>query len=168
MSEVTAALAKSKVAWLLLPADVTVPCWYAASGSTAYLVGGDGEQSLPALPESLRIILRDKATRQAVGPVPARATRIDPGSADWETATSALLAARQNNPPEGLREHWASQCVVWSLDVDSEVSPEQEPAAGQPTDAPAGTPGETPADIPDTTAGDGHADPEHRIPGPPG
>ena len=132
MSEVTTALAKSKVAWLLLPPDdKTVPCWYAASGSTAYLVGGDGEQPLPALPPELRIILRDKETRRAIGPVPARATRVEPDSEEWEPVTTALLGARQNNPPEGLREHWAAQCAVWSLAVD--------PADGPPADAPSGS-----------------------------
>lgn len=131
MSEVTTALAKSKVAWLLVPPDATVPCWYAASGSTAYLVGGDGEQPLPPLPSELRIILRDKETRRAIGPVPAHATRVAPDSEDWEPVTKTLLAARQNNPPEGLREHWATNCAVWSLEVD----PPQEAAQDAPAEA---------------------------------
>lgn len=118
VSDVTTALAKSKVAWLLLPPDHTVPCWYAASGDTAYLVGGDGEQPIPDLPSELRIILRDKETRRAIGPVPARASRVQPDSEDWNTATSALLGARQSNPPTGLREHWAAHCTVWALQVD--------------------------------------------------
>lgn len=113
----TTALAKSKVAWLLVPPDLTVPCWYAASGETAYVVGGDGEQTLPELPGELRIILRDKETRRAIGPVPARARRVTPDSDDWEPVTSALLGARQNNPPEGLREHWAGHCAVWAIDT---------------------------------------------------
>lgn len=130
MSDVTTALAKSKVAWLLLPPDdTTVPCWYAASGSTAYLVGGDGEQPLPDLPAELRVILREKDSRRAVGPVPARATRVDPDSEDWETVTAALVAARQNNPPEGLREHWAAHCAIWSLDVDPVDAPPAEEAS---------------------------------------
>jgi len=131
MSEVTAALAKSKVAWLLLPPDVTVPCWYAASEETAYLVGGDGEQTLPPLPAELRIILRDKETRRAIGPVPARATRVHPDSEDWNAATTALLAARQSNPPDGLREHWADQCAVWSLDLNPATPPPPQPDPAQ-------------------------------------
>lgn len=122
MSEVTAALAKSKVAWLLLPPDVTVPCWYAASDETAYIVGGDGEQPLPELPAELRIILRDKETRRAIGPVRASVTRVQPDSGDWEAATTALLAARQSNPPQGLAEHWATHCAVWSLEVDEQTT----------------------------------------------
>ena len=127
MSEVTTALAKSKVAWLLLPPDVTVPCWYAASGDTAYVVGGEGEQPIPELPDELRIILREKETRRAIGPVPARAGRIQPDSQDWGPATSALLGARQSNPPEGLAEHWAAHCTVWALKVAPEASPENLP-----------------------------------------
>lgn len=121
VSEVTTALAKSKVAWLLLPPDRTVPCWYAASGETAYIVGGDGEQPIPELPAELRITLRDKETRRAIGPVPASATRIGPDSQDWAAATTALLGARQSNPPEGLREHWAEHCTVWALRVHEEL-----------------------------------------------
>jgi hypothetical protein len=117
MSEVTTALAKSKVAWLLLPSDITVPCWYAATVDTAYLVGGEGEQPIPELPAELRVILRDKETRRAVGPVPARASHVRPDSEDWATATNALLGARQSNPPEGLAEHWATHCAVWALQV---------------------------------------------------
>lgn len=115
----TNALAKSKVAWLLVPPDTTVPCWYAATGETAYIVGGDGEQPLPPLPDELRIILRNKETWAPVGPVPARATLLEPGSQDWTTATTALLAARQNNPPGGLAEHWAQRCAVYSLDLSA-------------------------------------------------
>ncbi|MFC6705549.1 hypothetical protein [Flexivirga alba] len=133
MSEVTTALAKSKVAWLLLPADVTVPCWYAASGETAYVVGGEGEQPIPELPDELRIILREKETRRAIGPVPARATRVQPGSADWGTATSALLGARQSNPPEGLAEHWAEHCAVWALDLAPENLPGHHAEPPQPS-----------------------------------
>lgn len=128
MSEVTAALAKSKVAWLLVPPDVTVPCWYAATGETAYVVGGDGEQPLPELPTELRIILRDKETRRAIGPVPARARRVEPGSEDWEAATTALLGARQSNPVEGLRERWAAHCAVWSLDLSMPSEPVSDPS----------------------------------------
>lgn len=117
MSDVTNALAKSKVAWLLVPPDSTVPCWYAATGDTAYIVGGDGEQPLPELPPELRIILRDKETRAAIGPVPARVSLLEPGSDDWTTATTALVAARQNNPPSGLTEHWAAHCAVYSIDL---------------------------------------------------
>lgn len=120
MSEVTAALAKSKVAWLLLPPDITVPCWYAAVDETAYIVGGDGEQPLPELPTQLRIILRDKETRRAIGPVSASATRVLPDSDEWKVAATALLGARQSNPPEGLAEHWATHCAVWSLEVHEE------------------------------------------------
>lgn len=122
MSEVTTALAKSKVAWLLLPPDITVPCWYAANGDTAYVVGGEGEQPISDLPNELRIILRDKETRRAIGPVHAHASRVRPDSEDWGTATGALLGARQSNPPEGLREHWATHCTVWALEVGEQPS----------------------------------------------
>lgn len=118
-----------------------MPCWYAGAGDTAYVVGGDGEQPLPPLPPELRIILRDKETQRAIGPVSARATRIEPDSPAWDEATTALLAARQNNPPGGLREHWAEHCTVWSIEVtprssplppgsDPSPTPEQGPAAG--------------------------------------
>lgn len=116
----TTALAKSKVAWLLLPPDITVPCWYAASGQTAYIVGGEGEQPIPELPAQLQIILRDKETRRATGPVRAGAMRVPPDSDGWRTATRALLGTRQNNPSEGLPEHWAAHCTVWRLDVDDD------------------------------------------------
>ncbi|GAB3485777.1 hypothetical protein [Flexivirga sp.] len=143
MSEVTTALAKSKVGWLLLPPDVTVPCWYAASGETAYVVGGDGEQSIPPLPDELRIILREKETRRAIGPVPVRARRVDPDSGEWEPVTSALLGARQNNPPEGLREHWAAHCTVWALDTapagPADAGPDPVAGHAEPPQPDAGT-----------------------------
>lgn len=122
MSDVTNALAKSKVAWLLVPPDATVPCWYAATGDTAYLVGGGDEQPLPQLPPEVRVILRAKETWAAVGPVPATVTRVEPGSELWDTATRALVSARQNNPPEGLPEHWAEHCTVYALDFTADAA----------------------------------------------
>ncbi|NNG39171.1 hypothetical protein HJ588_07775 [Flexivirga sp. ID2601S] len=118
LSEATAkALAKSKVAWLVLPDEQTVPVWYAAATDAALIVGGPGEQSVPELPPAIRVILRDKDTRAAVGPVDAWPVRLQPGTEPWEDAATALLAARQNNPPGGLREHWAAECTLWSIDL---------------------------------------------------
>lgn len=113
----TTALAKSKVAWLLVPPDLRVPCWYAGVGETAYVVTGEGEQPIPPLPAELRIILRNKETRAAIGPLPARATRVWPDSEEWGTATSALLATRQNTPAGDRAAFWAEHCVVWAIDL---------------------------------------------------
>ncbi|RNI19456.1 hypothetical protein [Flexivirga caeni] len=117
MSDIAAALAKSKVAWLLVPPDLTVPCWYAGAGDTAYIVTGEGEQPIPTLPAELRIILRDKETRAAIGPLPARATRVLPDSPEWATATAALLATRQNTPAGDRAAFWAEHGAVWSVTV---------------------------------------------------
>ena len=117
MSDVTAALAKSKVAWLLVPPDLTVPCWYAGVGDTAYIVTGEGEQPIPPLPSEVRIILRDKETRAAIGPEHAHARRVWPGWEEWDTATTALLATRQNTPAGDRRAFWAEHCVVWAIEV---------------------------------------------------
>lgn len=132
VSDVTTALAKSKVAWLLLPPDSTVPCWYAGVGETAYIVGGEGEQPLPRLPENLRIILRDKETRAAIGPVPARATRVEPGSEEWDTATTALLATRQNTPAGDRRAFWAEHATVWAVDLSAGHADPQQPEDRSP------------------------------------
>ncbi|WP_265446104.1 hypothetical protein [Flexivirga meconopsidis] len=112
---VSKALSKSKVLWLVLPDERTLPVWYAAAADTAYVVGGPGEQHVPDLPAALRVILRDKDTRAAVGPVDAWPVRLETGSDPWEVAATALLAARQNNPPSGLREHWAAECALWAI-----------------------------------------------------
>lgn len=128
----TTALAKSKVAWLLVPPDSTVPCWYAGVGETAYIVGGEGEQPIPPLPEQLRIILRDKETRAAIGPLPARATRVEPDSEEWDTATTALLATRQNTPAGDRRAFWAEHATVWAVDVSAAAAGPPQPEGSTP------------------------------------
>ena len=122
------ALAKSRVAWLLVPPDTTVPCWYAATGDTAYVVGGEGEQAIPELPSDIRIILRDKETRRPIGPLPVHVSRVWPDSAGWEEATTALLAVRQNTPAGDRRAYWAEHCAVWSLGVVTSPPATPEPA----------------------------------------
>lgn len=126
MSEVTTALAKSKVAWLLVPPDLRVPCWYAGGSETAYVVTGEDEQPIPPLPSELRIILRDKETRAAIGPLPARAERVWPDSEEWATATTALLATRQNTPAGDRAAFWAEHGVVWAIRVGPRSSPPSE------------------------------------------
>ncbi|MBB2894463.1 hypothetical protein [Flexivirga oryzae] len=122
MTEVTTALAKSKVAWLLVPPDLRVPCWYAGVGETAYVVTGEDEQPIPPLPAELRIMLRDKETRAAVGPVPARAERVWPDSDEWGPATAALLATRQSTPAGDRAAFWAEHGVVWAIRVTPQGS----------------------------------------------
>ena len=130
MSEVTTALAKSKVAWLLVPPDLRVPCWYAGVGETAYVVTGEEEQPIPPLPAELQIILRDKETRAAIGPLPARAERVWPDSDEWGTATTALLATRQNTPAGDRAAFWADHGVVWAIRVIPPEATSSEGPAG--------------------------------------
>jgi hypothetical protein len=79
--------------------------------------------------------LRDKETRRPIGPVPARATRIEPGSASWDEATTALLAVRQNTPTGDRRAYWAEHCAVWSLELNPQSAPDDDPEDTAPDHA---------------------------------
>ncbi|TWE09366.1 hypothetical protein [Rudaeicoccus suwonensis] len=115
------ALAKSKIAWLVLP-ERTVPVWYAAAEGAAYVLSGPGEQRVPPLPATLQITLRDKDTRAAVGPLPARAITLAPHTPEWDTAVAALLAARQNTPTGDVASRWAQECTCWRIETDATSS----------------------------------------------
>lgn len=115
------ALAKSKVAWLVLP-ESTIPVWYAAADGVAHIVSGPGEQQVPQLPTTLQITLRDKDTRAAVGPLPARAAKLTPHTTEWDTAVAALLAARQNTPPGDVAARWAQECTCWRIETGATSS----------------------------------------------
>lgn len=140
------AAGKSGLLWLEIPGDRAWPAWHVWLDDTAYVVSGPGEQTLPALPGELALILRSRDTGGRLIKVRATATNLSPGDGRWEQATAALKASRLNAPGgQDLVARWAAECTVTALS-----------AYGMPVELPGryddGSGAAAPAPTPATTA----------------
>lgn len=133
MKDVRAALPRSAVSWLVVD-DRPWPVWHAVDGERLYVVSGSGEQELPVLPHEIQVILRTKDTHARVGPVPAKAFRLHPGVPAWETAITALMAARQGAPGEAVLDRWKASASV-STSIAHTDAPQSPPASDEPSGA---------------------------------
>ena len=102
---------KSGLMWVQPPDDRAWPFWDAWADETVYAVSGPGEQTLPWLPEEVRLILRSKDTGGRLLTVHATVHEIGPTDEAWGPATEALKAVRLNAADDAL-DRWALECTV--------------------------------------------------------
>ncbi|KAB7746615.1 hypothetical protein GA707_01625 [Nostocoides sp. F2B08] len=100
--------------WVEVPGERTFPVWYAWVTDRFYVVSGEGEQLLPALPEVVRLLLRSKDTGGRLLTVNATAHRLAPHTSSWEQAVAALIAERLN-ATDDLAARWADSGLVHAL-----------------------------------------------------
>jgi hypothetical protein len=106
---------KSGLLWVDVPGDRAWPAWHVWVEGAAYVVSGPGEQTLPALPDDVVLVLRSKDTGGRLLRVPARAEPLTPQDPRWEPATDALKAARLNAPSGDVVGRWAAEATVTAL-----------------------------------------------------
>ncbi|QGN58144.1 hypothetical protein [Nostocoides sp. HKS02] len=105
------AASKSGLLWVDVPGDRAWPFWHAWSGEVVYAVSGPGEQTLPWIPERVRLIARSKDTGGRLLTVEASSREITPTDEEWQAATDALKAERLN-ATDDLVSRWAQVCTV--------------------------------------------------------
>jgi hypothetical protein len=108
------AATKSGLMWVQPPGDRAWPFWHAWSGETVYAVSGPGEQTLPWLPDEVRLIVRSKDTGGRLLAVQATVHQIGPTDQEWVSATDALSASRLN-ATDDVVSRWAEVCTVRAL-----------------------------------------------------
>ena len=108
---------KSGLVWLVYGGR-THAVWHEWVGDAICVVAGGGEQTLPGLADqqSVRVLLRSKATRALVAEIEATVEVVDPASKDWGPVTSALKAGRLNLTDGSTAiDRWARESVVVRL-----------------------------------------------------
>ncbi|WP_405587173.1 hypothetical protein [Streptomyces sp. NBC_01190] len=99
--------------------------WHAWVDGALCLVGGPGEQPLPALSDggtaTVTVRSRDKGGRLVTWP--ARVSLLDPDSATWQAAAAELKTKRLNSPDgEAIIARWARECLLFRLTPDGAVT----------------------------------------------
>lgn len=105
------AASKSGLLWVDVPGDRAWPFWHAWTGETVYAVSGPGEQSLPWLPDEVRIIARSKDSGGRLLSVHAAVRTVTTDDPDWDTAVEALKGNRLN-ATDDLEARWREVCTV--------------------------------------------------------
>jgi hypothetical protein len=134
---VDAAGRKAAIAWLDGRA-----AWCAWFDDALYVVSGPGEQDLGALTEPVVTLRGDHGGR--IVSWPATATRVEPGSDEWEKV-APQLAGKRLNASGGTEEtvaRWAATCTLYALRPSGA---EPVAGAGLPSDSLAGPPRPSPA-----------------------
>lgn len=111
---------KSSLIWLRTP-ESTHPAavWHVFTDDAIHLVGGGAEQPLPDLADGdpVEVTVRSKDTGGRLLRFTATATRLRPGSEEWDRVVPELHAKRLN-PPDGEEQpaRWARESTVLRLD----------------------------------------------------
>lgn len=89
------------------------PAWHVWHDDAAYLICGDGEQSLPELTKAaeVTVVVPSKDTRARLVTWAGRVELVVPGTDGWVAAASALAAGRLN--AEGgaaMIDRWSREC----------------------------------------------------------
>jgi hypothetical protein len=116
---ISEAATKSGLLWVRLPDGSTYPVWHVwhddgderGTGPAAYVVAGPGEQSLPALPDEVEVILRSKDTGGRLVTVHATTREITPEDAGWDAAVDVLRPERLNAVGD-TAERWRRSCTI--------------------------------------------------------
>lgn len=144
------AATKSGLMWVQPPGDRAWPFWHAWADDTVYVVSGPGEQTLPWLPEDVRLLVRSKDTGGRLLTVSASVREVGAADEGWAAATDALKGTRLN-ATDDLLDRWARECTVRAL------SP-----YGAPLEAPGSYPsGSGAAPVPASEATTSHWRPWH-------
>ena len=105
---------KSGLMWVQPPDDRAWPFWHAWVDETVYAVSGPGEQTLPWLPEEVRLILRSKDTGGRLLRLRATVRELPPTSEEWDAAAEVLRADRLNATGDVL-SRWRESAVIHVL-----------------------------------------------------
>jgi hypothetical protein len=120
---VDAALAKSTIAWVVVPQDdgteITKAVWYAYDEGRVYVLTGPGEQEVPGLASGsthVRLIVRSKDVQSKVGEVTC-VTQVLPKDANWDRVAREMLLGRRLNLPDGEKavDRWRRECEIVQL-----------------------------------------------------
>ena len=117
------AASKAGVLWIEVPDGGTHAVWFVwhddedprSAGPAIYVVSGTGEQTLPALPDEVTVILRSKDTGARLLRLRATTRVIDPATPEWLAAAEVLQAKRLNATGDVLarwREGATSQVLA--------------------------------------------------------
>ncbi|MBX6356448.1 MAG: hypothetical protein IRZ05_11415 [Micromonosporaceae bacterium] len=139
------AMKKAAVAWVSVSGQPALALWCLPLAGSLYVVTGPGEQSAPGLATATEatVTLRGDHGGRIVT-WPATASRVEPGTEEWETVAPQLAAKRLNAPgtAEELAARWASECVVTRL---TPAGPPTEAGASLPDGSLAAAPRPSPA-----------------------
>jgi 8-oxo-dGTP diphosphatase len=123
---------RAGVIWLSIGSGRPHPAWHVWRGTSraagdppppgaAYVLTGPGEQPLPDLAgaDEVTVAVPSKESGGLLVTWSAQASRVEPGSAEWDAIIGQLVAARLNEPtgdgeasPAG---RWARTCTVFRL-----------------------------------------------------
>ncbi len=107
------ALSKSDVCWIRTP-TWTRAVWHAYDREAVLIVTGPGEQSLPALPDEVELILRSKDAGSRLLRTSAKAVVLPPEHPMWPAAAAALAAERLNATDDQLTR-WRESATIYVL-----------------------------------------------------
>lgn len=116
------AASKSGVLWIEVPGGGTHAVWFVwhddedprGTGPAAYVVSGTGEQTLPALPDEVTVILRSKDSGARLLRLRATVRVIDPSTPEWDGAAEVLQAKRLNATGDVLAR-WREGALIQVL-----------------------------------------------------
>jgi hypothetical protein len=117
---VDAALAKSTIAWIVVPqddgTDSTKAVWYGYEEGRVYVLTGPGEQDIPGLAgpsKHVRLIARSKDIQSKVGEVTC-VTQVLGKDAAWEKIARDVMLGRRLNLPDGEAavDRWKKECEI--------------------------------------------------------
>jgi hypothetical protein len=120
---VDAALAKSTIAWLVVPQDeapdVTKAVWYGYDQGRVYVLTGSGEQEVPGLAvhsKHVKLIVRSKDVQSRVGEM-TTVTQVMPKDAEWDRIARDVLLGRRLNLADGDKapDRWRQTCEIVQL-----------------------------------------------------
>lgn len=128
------AASKSGVMWIEVPDKGSHAVWFVwhddgderGSGPAAYVVSGEGEQSLPPLPDEVTVIFRSKDTGGRLLRLHATVGTIAPDTPEWGPAAEVLRANRLNSTDDVL-ERWGSGATIHVLSPHGR--PEESPGS---------------------------------------
>lgn len=144
---------KSAVLWLQAAGQPrAVAAWHVWVDDSVYVVSGGLEQRLPDMPDGqrVRVTVRSKDKGARLVTWIAEASRVLPGTAEWDRVVPELHAKRLNPPDgEGQPLRWARESIVTRLAPLDDVveAPGRMPRgslAAPPPDSPATTRGPLP------------------------
>ena len=97
--------------------------WHVWQDGSAWVLGGGQEQQVPDLTERSYVTVRSKDKGSRLLTWVASASRVQPGSQEWQAVVPTLLAKRLNLPDgDAAGDRWAHECVLWRLSPTGDVT----------------------------------------------
>lgn len=97
--------------------------WHVWQDGCAWVLTGGLEQPLPDLGARAYVTVRSKDKGSRLLTWVADASRVEPGSQEWQDITPTLLAKRLNLPDgDEAPVRWARECTLWRLKPTGDVT----------------------------------------------